>query len=300
MVLYKGGVPHKIKLKKSLKAEEKLLKELTTYRLGGKALVYFPENLYEAKSVYSEILSRGRLPLILGNGSNVLASDSGCCNDEIICTKRLTGIVRVAKDKLFCLSGTMVSSLMNYCRLHGLSGLEYLVNIPATIGGIACMNGGAAGKYISENVISVAIFNGKTVKFSNYGCHYNYKYSTMRDINAIILSILLKVEPSTSVQVEEKIKAFAERRSNLPKGKSCGCVFKNPAGDYAARLIELSGLKGKRLGGAFVSPKHANFIINDGNCAEDVRGLIALVKSEVKNKFGVNLEEEVVYLGDFK
>lgn len=299
MVLYKGGVPHKIKINNSIAPEVRQLKELTTYGLGGRAEIYFPENLYEAKRAYSVALSHGAPPLVLGNGSDILAADGGCMR-EIICTKKLTGIVRVADDRLFCLAGTKVSTLLNYCRLRGLGGLEYLVNIPATIGGIAYMNGGAAGKYIGENVVSVTLYNGKTVKLCNYACHYSYKHSTMRDINALILSILLKVDVSEQSVVEERIKEFSRRRRNLPKGKSCGCVFKNPAGDYAARLIEKAGLKGRRIGGAFVSDEHANFIINDGGSASDVFRLISLVREEVKLRFGVTLEEEVIYFGDFE
>ena len=244
-------------------------------------------------------MSHGAPPLVLGNGSDILAADGGCMR-EIICTKKLTGIVRVADDRLFCLAGTKVSTLLNYCRLRGLGGLEYLVNIPATIGGIAYMNGGAAGKYIGENVVSVTLYNGKTVKLSNYACHYSYKHSTMRDINAIILSILLKVYPSTRQEIEERLSAYSARRAHLPTGRSCGCVFKNPQGDYAARLIEMAGMKGQSCGGAYVSPVHANFIISDGGSAEDVCKLIELVREAVWRKFGVLLENEVVLLGDFE
>lgn len=298
MVLYKGGRPQKFTFRECVEPQEKPLAKLTTYGLGGMAKVYFPSNLWEAKRVYSDILSRGIVPEILGNGSDVLASD-GAFDGEIICTRRLNGIVRVAQDRLLCLCGTRVSSLLNYCKTHSLGGLEYLVNIPATIGGIACMNGGAGGKYISENVVTVTLYDGKTVKLSNYDCHYSYKHSTMRDINAIILSILLKVEPSTRKEVEERLLKFSLRRKHLPKGKSCGCVFKNPPGDYAARLIECSGLKGARVGGAYVSKEHANFIINDGATSSEVFELIGIVKKTVKQMFGAELEEEVVYLGKF-
>lgn len=298
MVLYKSGIPRNLKIKNTVDFEEKPLRELSTYGLGGMAKVCFPQDLVAARIAYDNILSRGKIPFILGNGSDILASDCGY-DGEIICTKKLSGIVRVAEDKLLCLSGTRVSPLLNYCKIHGLTGLEYLVNIPATIGGIAYMNGGAAGKYINDNVINIVIYNGKTVKLSNLDCHYSYKHSTMRDINAIILSILLKVYPSTTETVQNNLNLFSQRRNHLPKGKSCGCVFKNPEGDYAARLIELAGLKGKRLGGAYVSEKHANFIINDGATSEEVYKLIEIVKDEVKRQFGVNLEEEVVLLGKF-
>lgn len=279
-------------------AERVKLSRCTTYGLGGEAEIYYPDNLCKAKLIFDKLNENGRA-FVLGNGSDVLASD-GKIKEPIICTKKLRGIVRVAEDKIFCLAGTSVGALLAYCKRRNLGGLEYLVNIPATIGGIAYMNGGAGGKYISDNVLSVKVYNGNIVTLDNKDCNYTYKHSTMRDINAIILSILLKVYPSTRQKIEERLSAYSARRAHLPTGRSCGCVFKNPQGDYAARLIEMAGMKGQSCGGAYVSPVHANFIISDGGSAEDVCKLIELVREAVWRKFGVLLENEVVLLGDFE
>ena len=280
------------------KSVRRKLSECTTYGLGGAAEIYYPENILQARAAYDRITARGHRPIILGNGSNVLASDAGT-ETPIICTKGMRGIYVSGTNEITCLAGTMVGELVRYCISQGKGGVEYLAGIPATIGGLACMNGGAGGKFISENIISVRLYVGKTVILDNKSCQFSYKHSTMRDINAFITDVTLKIYPSDSRLITEKVRARLAQRGNLPTGRSCGCVFKNPSGNYAARLIEGAGLKGLRLGGANVSTKHANFILNSGGRARDVRTLIAVVRAAVFQKYGVRLQEEVVYIGDF-
>ena len=121
----------------------------------------------------------------------------------------------------------------------------------------------------------------------------------MRDINGVILSVTLKLQPSSRQEIDEKITYYRLKRRHLPKGKSCGCVFKNGEDYYSAKLIEMAGLKGLRCGGAFISDEHANFIINDGGHSGDVKRLIDTAKNLVMIQFGKQLQEEVVYIGDF-
>ena len=161
------------------------------------------------------------------------------------------------------------------------------------------MNAGVSGEAIGNNIVNVHIFDGKSTVLSNENCNFGYRCSTMRDINALILSIILKTHKSSKSSIENRLTYYIERRCGLPSGKSCGCVFKNPEGNSAGRLVEAAGLKGLRIGNAEVSNKHANFIINHGASAADVRRLIMLVKERVFEKFGIILEEEVVYIGDF-
>ncbi|MGN1104853.1 MAG: UDP-N-acetylmuramate dehydrogenase, partial [Candidatus Coproplasma sp.] len=201
--------------------------------------------------------------------------------------------------RVFCLAGTPISTLLKYCKKHGLSGVEYLTKIPATVGGAAYMNAGAAGKYIGGNIRKVLVYTDKKVYFNNNQCNFSYKHSTMRDINCIILAVELQLEQKSVDEIEDKLSYYSGLRSHLPKGRSCGCVFKNGEGYYAGELIERAGFKGVRCGGAVVSREHANFIINEGNCADDVKRLIELVKYVVLLKFGIELHEEVVYIGDF-
>lgn len=271
----------------------------TTYGLGGKARVaYMPKNILQAQAAFCECSKQGGEFFVLGNGSNVLASDKAF-DGNVISTKRLDGIIRQNDNKLFCLAGTKISVLLNYCRDRQLGGLEYLYGIPATIGGAAYMNAGVAGFSIGNNVAKVLIYDGKKRYLNQNMCDFAYRHSTMRDIKCIILAVIVKVKSMPLSEIEYRTDYFKQRRKHLPKGRSCGCVFKNPKGFSAGALIEQANLKGASIGSAFVSPDHANFIINNGSSAKDVKALIDLVKQTVRDKFGVELVEEVVYIGDF-
>lgn len=296
MLLYKKGLSNSLKLNEQ---NNFCFANNTTYKLGGKAKVaYFPQNIYQAINAFEECKLKGLKTFVIGNGSNVLASDKGF-DGAVISTKFLRGIVRLKNNRLFCLAGTHISTILNYCRRRGLGGVEYLVKIPATVGGAAYMNAGAAGKYLGGNIEKVLIYTDKKCYFRQNQCNFTYKHSTMRDINCLILAVVLKLEPKSTEQIEENLSYYANLRKHLPQGKSCGCVFKNGDGYFAGELIDKAGLKGIKCGSAYVSNIHANFIISDGNCASDVKELIELVKYVVKLKFGVQLSEEVVYIGDF-
>lgn len=270
----------------------------TTYRLGGKAkIAYYPKNAVEAICAYEKARKSGRY-FVLGNGSNVLASDKNY-DGSVIVTKKLRGIDRLSDTFLYVKSGTQVSEIETYCLRNGLGGLEFLNKIPATMGGIAYMNGGAGGIYFSTVVFRAIVYDGALRRFGLKDCNYMYKHSTMQDINCIILGVILKLNSTSPHIISDHLWEFAERRRHLPVGKSCGCVFKNPHGVSAGKLIEEAGLKGFAFGAAQVSEKHANFIINRGDRSADVFRLIQKVKQSVYEKFGVMLEEEVVLLGDF-
>lgn len=283
-----------------IKSEENFdLARNTTYGVGGLCKkAYFPTTEDEATQIYATLTEAKEKFFILGNGSNILASDS-FYDGSVICTAGLNGIFEYG-DKLKCQSGVRVGSLLQYCISNGLSGLEFLAGIPASVGGLTFMNGGAGGKFISDVLEVCTVFTKKTIELSNKSCSFGYKYSTMRDINCMILSCEFNVERSSPTEVKNNIAQYLQRRSKQPKGKSCGCVFKNPDGVSAGYLIEACGLKGFRCGGAEVSRKHANFIINDnGARAADIYKLIEHIKREVFSAFGVRLEEEVVYIGEF-
>ena len=263
----------------------------TTYGVGGKAKVaYLPNTLLQAKAVYDSVIKQKIPFVVIGNGSNVLVSDKGFVG-VVISTSKLCGIIRAGENTLFCLAGTKISNLLKYCKKHNLSGLEYLTGIPATIGGAAFMNAGVGGVAIGDNIESVRIYNGKTIVLNNSQCNFAYRYSIMRDITPLILGITLRVNTSDTQTIEERLRYYSERRLHLPKGKSCGCVFKNPAGFSAGYLIDACGLKGKCVGEAVVSEKHANFILNYGSSAEDIKKLINKVKDSVSEKFGIKLQE---------
>lgn len=270
----------------------------TTYCLGGRAkAAFFPNSAEQAVAVYNYLTNSGEKFIVLGGGSNVLAAD-GNYNGYVISTKLLNRIFTDC-DYIYCQSGVTVAALIKFCLDNGLGGYEYLAGIPATLGGLALMNGGIPERHIGEDILSVDYFDDQRYEILNKNCNFGNKYSTMRDIKGLILGLKLSkyaVLRETSIQ---KLKYFIEKRKNQPHGKSCGCVFKNPTGDSAGRLIDSAGLKGLRCGGAFVSEKHANFIINDGGTASDVFSLIRIVKNNVYERFGVMLEEEVIYIGEF-
>jgi UDP-N-acetylmuramate dehydrogenase len=268
----------------------------TTYGLGGRAEeAYFPKKLLEARAVFDYVKDNKKKYFIIGNGSNVLASDGGF-NGVVISTKKLKGIINCGNNTLFCLAGTTVYELLNYCKSHSLGGLEYLYGIPATIGGLACMNGGAGGNYIAQNIKAVKIYNGKISNLSNQNCNFGLKHSTMRDINSLILGVFVSVLPSSPQSIQSAIDYYKDKRKAQPKGKSCGCMFVNNGQIPSGKLIDLAGLKGLRVGGAYVSCVHANFIINENGTSDDVKKLIEIIKRSVYEKFGVSLKEEVIIL----
>ena len=271
----------------------------TTYACGGYAgIAYFPESIKQATTVYDYLDKNNVRFMALGCGSNVLASDKGF-DGAVISTRHLSGVSQVGENSIFCYAGTTVAELLKFCSDSGFGGLEYLAGIPATVGGLALMNGGAGGFYIGDNVVNVLLYNGTIHSFSNKKCNFGYKYSIMRDIKCLILGVELKIYPQTGEKVRENISLYLNNRKRLPKGASCGCVFKNQGNISAGKLIDESGLKGLTCGRACVSKEHANFLINNGGCSADVYVLIDLVKKKVFERTGIKLEEEVVYIGDF-
>lgn len=270
----------------------------TTYGLGGKAnCAYIPKNERQACELIDRFLTEKIDFTILGNGSNILVSDSGF-NGSVICTAGLNKIEE-SEGVIYCGAGVKVGKLLSFCKERGLSGLEYLAGIPATIGGIVYMNGGACGRTIGENVKSVTFYDGNLKNYTAKDCLFGNKHSTMRDIKCLILGVELNVYRESGDKIAEKIKNALAARARQPKGKSCGCVFKNYNGHSAGKIIDGCGLKGLREGGAVVSLEHANFIINESATSADVYKLISRVKKLVKERNGADLEEEVIYIGDF-
>ncbi|MDE6667354.1 MAG: UDP-N-acetylmuramate dehydrogenase [Clostridia bacterium] len=270
----------------------------TTYGLGGIAkIAYFPSNEEEAVTVYKYLKKHGEKFVILGKGSNLLVSDK-YFDGAVICTKYLQGI-EIDGNCLKILSGTTVQQLLSFCVKNGITGFEYLAAIPASIGGLAVMNGGTSDKRIASNILSIKVFDGKMRELSNKNCNFGNKHSTMSDINALILAVYAGFEWEKPEKVEGNISYYLCQRKGQPRGKSCGCVFKNPEGLSAGKIIDDAGLKGMKIGGAEVSREHANFIINNGGSSSDVYSLIKAVKKSVYEKTGINLEEEVIYIGEF-
>jgi len=296
-----------------------LLKDYTTFGIGGPAK-YFLET--EKKEDIVRVISAAKkfnLPFfILGGGSNLLVSDKGF-KELVIKIKNKE--LKVKNNKIFVEAGVVLNQLVNTALKNNLSGLEWAAGIPGTVGGAICGNAGAFNKSTGDlvkNVEVLEVANCKIKILNNKDCNFRYRDSIFKHKkNLIVLSATLQLKKINRKEIKERIKKYLNYRKetqplNYP---SAGSIFKNPKGFSgaaaslaaasfaaasfaAARMIEECGLKGKRIGNVKISEKHANFIVNLGQGkAKDVKKLIELAKKRVKNKFGIDLEEEICYLG---
>ena len=263
------------------------LSKFTTIKLGGESKVDF---LYEKK----DLIKLREKPLIVGGGSNLLVSDKGV-NYAVI--NRLYGTVETA-DGFIVNSGERISTICALAKSRGLGGLEWACGIPATVGGAIASNAGAYGNQMSDIVEWVEVYrDGKTQLIANCECGFSYRRC---NLDGFITQAKIKLYAQEKEQIEKNEKKFRTLRALAqPKGYSAGSIFKQadrPAWEY----VEKVGLKGARIGGAFISEKHANFIINDGTAtASQVYELILLVQKTVKKQFGINLEREIKLYGEF-
>lgn len=263
---------------------------------GESAVAFFPTTTEEVCSLITELKKDGVPVHILGNLSNVLPC-GGVSKRAVVSMKKLRG-VQVNGNGLTVQAGTTAGALLAECKRLALSGVEFLTGIPCTIGGALYMNAGVGGAYIGERVQSVtALYNGERVTLSQSDCQYAYKHSVFMQDEFVILNANLRLTADSVQVIQTRINDYNQRRKHLPKGKSMGCVFKNPSGAVAGKLIDGAGLKGMRVGGAVVSNEHANFIINDKYAtATDIKRLIQLVKNAVFAQYKIKLEEEIRYL----
>lgn len=263
---------------------------------GYSVLAIYPETAFQTSEAVAFLREKHRHFYVVGNMTNVLPPD-GETQTVILSTKGLKDVMR-AKDGLSVGAGVTSGELLSACKRFGLGGAEFLEGIPCTIGGALYMNAGVSGEYVERLVESVTVLReGKILTLKSAECNYSYKQSVFMQNEDIILSAVLRLSPSRLADIEERISDYRSRRAHLPKGKSMGCVFKNPEGKTAGALIEGAGLKGLRIGGAVVSNLHANFILNDGGAtAKEVKELIQTVKNAVYAQYKVLLQEEIRYL----
>ncbi len=263
---------------------------------GGNAkYAFYPKNVQECVELLDELRRQKIAFSVVGNMTNVLPPD-GETDTVIVCTKKLAE-AQIGKTT-FVEAGITSGRFLKACKYAGKSGAEFLEGIPCTLGGALFMNAGADGVYISEIVESVTVYReGKLISLSKDMCEYSYKNSIFMHNDDVILGASIRLISASKEEIERKSKHYSDRRAHLPKGKSMGCVFKNPTNEFAGALIEKAGLKGKKVGNAFVSEKHANFIINEGNAtSEEIKTLIKIIKDTVFSSCGIKLEEEIRYL----
>ena len=268
----------------------------STIGVGGSSpLVVFPNNLSKAVELL-DFLRKENLPFYpLGNLSNVLPTD-GVSKRLVFSTKKLNAVFH--EKGLFVEAGVTSGALLSFCKQRALTGAEFLFGIPCTLGGALYMNAGVGGAYIGDIVESVTVLrSGQILTLPKAECGYAYKKSVFMQNDDLIVGATLRLTEASETEIEERTAYYAAKRAHLPKGKSMGCVFKNPEGLVAGKLVEGAGLKGFRVGGARVSEKHANFILNDKNATSaQIRSLIGIVKNAVFAQYKIRLEEEIRYL----
>ncbi len=285
--------------------ENVALAPYTSARIGGLADVMITVKSADEFADVMRVIWENELQYcILGGGSNVLVSDNGVRGVVVLDRAKEVRFESGDQPTVWCEAGVIFSNLANRCASRGLSGLEWAATVPGTIGGAVFGNAGAFGGDVSMNLIwaDVLTKNGRE-KYSVDQLRYGYRTSILKrgELNAIVLSALLRLKNSVKEEVSAKIEQFGERRkATQPPGASMGSMFKNPEGDHAGRLIEAAGLKGTRIGNAEISMLHGNFFINHGETrAEDVLALVRLVQKNVSEKFGIQLELEVELLGEW-
>ncbi len=234
----------------------------------------------------------------LGGGNNVLVANEGVPG----VTFRLPArpVRALPGGRLRAGGGTPLPLLLEAAAEAGLGGLEFAAGIPGTVGGALTMNAGTAEENVGSLVDRVAARDATGARFEFPGAEggFGYRRSRFPENREIVVEADFALIPADGRAVREKMsRVRTERSKHFPRGRSAGCFFKNPPGNSAGRLIEAAGLKGKRLGEAAVSRKHANFIVTTGHDSEEIRNLGRLVRQEVLMRFGVRLEPEVHFWG---
>lgn len=275
------------------------LASFTTFRIGGVADYYVePVDACDASNIVNYAVSKGIPYYVMGNGSNVLISDDGI-RGIVINLESGFGYMKHEKGKIISGAGVKMARFVDFCIQNSYAGVEMLAGIPATVGGALVMNAGAYGGEMSDYVTEVqAVKNGEIVRIPKNGCGFKYRSSKLR--RYMVLEGVFELPKGDPAEVSRRRKELLLKRNEVQPVEipNAGCIFKNPEDNYAAKLIDECGLKGKSSGGAMVSPKHANFIVNFDNAnAEDVIDLIRIVRRTVKEKKGIELGLEVKLIG---
>ncbi len=280
--------------------ENEPLSSHSTMRVGGPAaLAAFPNDAGELSALIASARAAGVRHIIVGNASNILFSDKGFDGLVIFTTAMRSVVWNGASVTAAC--GASLTGLAAAAIKRGLSGLEFAFGIPGTVGGAVYMNAGAYGSQISAVLTGSEYLTGdgeiltRTAQEHKFG----YRTSIYRSTDDIVLSATFALMPGDPEAIVAKANQNMEsRRAKQPlEFPNAGSVFKRPDGAFPGALIEQAGLKGLRIGGAEISEKHANFIINRGNATtDDIRRLTETAQSTVYQKFGIHLETEIIYI----
>lgn len=277
------------------------MKKHTTFEIGGPVdLMILPSTEEEIKLAV-DICKDKKLPyMVMGNGSNMLVRDSGI-RGVIIKINDNYNNIEVNKNEIHAESGALLKAVSETALKASLTGFEFAIGIPGSLGGAITMNAGAYGGEMKDAVKSVRVLDkhGIIKEFSNKEMNFRYRGSRVPDEELIVLKVIFDLELSRKEIIRAQMDELTHKRTQkqpleYPSG---GSTFKRPEGYYAGKLIDDSGLRGLRYGGAQVSQKHCGFIINAGNAScKDVLNLIKVIKKTVRDNFDVELEREIKLL----
>jgi len=273
------------------------LQRYTSFRTGGLAEIFVePVNTLELKRVLQFCKEEKKEIFVFGKGTNILVNDNGV--KGVVLRLRGVDFKKVERNGRYvsCGAGVNLPKLIRKTASWGLEGLEVLVGIPGTVGGAVMMNAG--GKYgdISEmiNTLTTMTFNGKITNYNREEVEFVYRKCNLSE--QIVIEVEFALKKLQKEEVLEKMgKIYKEKKESQPLSEfSAGCIFKNTHRFKAAELIDKANLKGQQVGGAIVSRKHANFIINTGNATSaDILELIKIIRETIKKKYDVSLEQEI-------
>lgn len=274
----------------------------TSWKTGGNADYYYIASDINDLAKFISKLPTSTPITWIGFGSNLLVRDGGLPGVVVSVVGLLNELKKINETDIFIGAGVSCVKAAHFSAKHGLEGIEFLAGIPGTIGGALAMNAGAYGGEIWSYIKEVETINrkGKREIFEKNKFDINYRSVSISE-NEWFIACKMKLEISTRTVVNDRIKKMlSERADGQPLGKlSCGSVFRNPTNQHAAKLIELCGLKGKKVGGAVISDKHSNFIINTGNATSlDIEQLIEFIQACVYEKYNIKLIPEVRIIGE--
>jgi UDP-N-acetylmuramate dehydrogenase len=274
----------------------------TSLRIGGPADIFIvPQDVEDIRLALS-FAEREQLPLeVIGGGNNLLVSDRGV-RGVVLKLEGCLGRVEFHGEEAVAGAGASLSALIREAAALNLGGLEALVGVPATIGGAVAMNAGTPDGSIGDFISAVYFLHpdGTLGEFKPGASSFNYRAFNAPP-GAVLIGARLTLHRRPQAEIQKDIKQrLKHKKATQPLAlASAGCVWKNPPGEVAGRLIERVGLKGKRLNGAEISAKHANFIVNRGGAtAADIRALMEITRERVFNHFGIKLDPEIRVMGD--
>jgi UDP-N-acetylmuramate dehydrogenase len=280
------------------------MREYTSMKVGGPAELFLLPRSVEALADAWRLLADAGIPArAIGNGSNLLVRDGGVPG-AVVSLARLPARVEVEGDEVVATTPWLLLRLVGECHRHGLTGLEWASGIPGCLGGAVTMNAGCHGHEMRDHVRAVAVIgpDGRLAWWSAAELAYGYRSSRLRRERVVAVAARLALERGDLAEAQRLVRHYLTvRKATQPSGNNAGSMFKNPPGDFAGRLIEAVGGKGRRQGDAEISPKHANFIVNHGRATcEDVLALVAWARDAVRDRFGIELELEVEVIGEEK